>query len=90
MKKVEIHKILSNGNISDYYDEIITDIDTNDRIFRLFGLQYGLGMEKVEGDIYQSQYGEKFIIIRWNHSLKYDGRLQVPSPHTINGKSKGG
>lgn len=64
MKKVEVHKILNNGNISDYYDEIITDIDTNDRIFRLFGLQYGLGMEKVEGDIYQSQYGEKFIIIR--------------------------
>ena len=64
MKKVEIHKILNNGNISDYFDEIITDIDTNDRIFRLFGLQFGLAMEKVEGDIYQSQYGEKFIIIR--------------------------
>lgn len=64
MKKVEIHKILNNGNISDCFDEIITDIDTNDRIFRLFGLQYGLAMKKLEGDIYQSQYGEKFIIIR--------------------------
>jgi hypothetical protein len=27
---------------------------------------------------------------KWNQSFKYDGRLQVPSPHTINGKSKGG
>lgn len=63
-KKVEIRKILSNGNISDYFCEIITDVDTNDRIFRLFGLQFGLAMEKVEGNISQSQYGEKFIIIR--------------------------
>ena len=64
MKRVEIHKILSNGNISGSFEYLITDIDTNDRIFRLFGLQYGLAMEKVEGDIYQSQYGEKFIVIR--------------------------
>lgn len=62
--KVEIHKILNNNTISDGYNVLITNIDTNDGIFRLFGLQYGFTMEKVEGDIYQNQYGVKFIVIR--------------------------
>lgn len=63
MTRVEVHPLHDDGSVGDSYD-IITDIDTDDRIMRLFGLQFGLGMEKVEEHIYQDQYKQRYIVIR--------------------------
>lgn len=64
MTRVEVRPLHDDGSVGDSYDIINTDIDTDDRIMRLFGLQFGFSMEKVEEHIYQDQYKQRYIIIR--------------------------
>lgn len=70
MTKVQVHKLDKNdGHIHEYYDDIITDIDTDERVMHLFGLQFGLGMTKIRDGVWSTQYGELFTVIRERHDL---------------------
>ena len=64
MKLVKVHKMHDDGHISEYWDDVITDIDNDDRIMYLFGLKFGFAMEKVSENVYVTQYGERYTIVR--------------------------
>lgn len=64
MRKVEVHRIYDDGHISPFYWNIVTDIDTNERVMRLYGLEFGFAMEKVSDNVYKTQYGETYTVVR--------------------------
>jgi hypothetical protein len=64
MKVVQVHRIRDDGHISAYWTNVYTDVDDIDRIMRLFGLEYGFAMEKVSENVYSTQYGDKYTIVR--------------------------
>lgn len=65
MKTVQVHRYhVDEKRISPYYVEINTDIDTNDRVMRLYGLKFGYAMEKISDNVYENQYGEAYTVIR--------------------------
>lgn len=64
MRKVELHRIYDDGYVSPFYWNVVTDIDTNERVMRLFGLEFGFAMEKVSDNIYKTQYGEMYTVVR--------------------------
>lgn len=70
MTKVQVHAIDNNdGHIKPYYTNIMADIDTDERVMRLFGLRYGFAMEKIRDGVWSTQYGDLYTVIREGHEL---------------------